>query len=170
MLPKFEAAIDSADHFCLDDEHVKVVVRAKYTHGKELKGTACVMVTEEDNFGYQRYRRESHADEKTDSALVKKTFILNGQETIEFNIKDELKFDRSDSNKYFDVKNVKIKAEVTETLTGLTQSAEKTVKIHKNTYEISTDLTNDALKRDSTIDVSVCQINFMNEIFTSGQK
>lgn len=79
----------------------------------------------------------------------------DGQESVEFDIQNDLKFDRSESNKYFDSKNFKIKAELTETLTGLSQCAEKTIKVHKETYDISTDLKNDAIKRDSTVSLSV---------------
>lgn len=158
VLPKFEVTVESPDHFCLDDENVQIVVRAKYTHGKPLKGTAVISVLEEDNFGYFRYRRESHANKTNDSILVEKTFTIDGQETVEFDIKNELKFDRSEANKYFDVKNFKIKADVTETLTGLSKTIVKAIKIHKNTYVINSDLTNDGLKRDSIVDVCVSKI------------
>lgn len=133
------------------------IIRAKYTHGKPLRGaTACVSISEEDNFGYFRYRRCSKAKPENDDKRVKKTVdIIDGSESVEFDIQNELKFDRSESNKYCDLKNFKIKTEVTETLTGLTQRAEKAIKVHKDAYDICTDLTNDALKRDSTIDLNV---------------
>lgn len=153
VLPKFSTSIESADHFCIEDEKVRVVVRAKYTHGKPLKGTAIVTVTEEDNFGYFRYRKESL--EKKEEHLVQKSFAIDGQETVELDIKNELKFDRNDDDPYSDVKKFKIKTQVTESLTGLQQSSEKSIKIHKRTYEVSTDLTNAAVKRESTIDISV---------------
>lgn len=156
VLPKFEAQIESDDHFTIDDQKVVAIIRAKYTHGKPLRGTAVVSISEEDNFGYFRYRRCSQIKkEDDDDTCVKKTIIIDGQESVEFDIQNDLKFDRNESNKYFDLKNFKIKAEVTETLTGLSQCAEKTIKVHKDTYDISTDLTNDALKRDSTVDLSV---------------
>lgn len=155
MLPKFEALIESPDHFTLNDGKVRIIVRAKYTHGKSLRGSATVSVTEEDNFGIFRYRRESQVNKPEDSSLVQRTFNIDGEETVEFDIEKELKYDRSESNQYFDVKNFKIKADVIESLTGLSQSAEKTIKIHKNTYNISTDLTSYDLKRDSTADVNV---------------
>lgn len=172
VLPKFEAVIESPDHFTLEDECVRAVIRAKYTHGKPLRGTAVVSISEEDNFGYFRYRKSSHAHKPDDNTLAKKTITIDGHETIEFNIKNELKFDRSESNKYFELKNFKIQAEITETLTGLSQTAEKTVKIHKDTYDISTDLTNAGLKRDTTIDlsVSVQKHNGSSIIFTDPQK
>lgn len=157
VLPKFEVKIDSPDHFTLDDEKVQVVIRAKYTHGKPLRGTAVVTVKEEDNFGTFRFRRVSHASIQNPSDhLVKKTVTIDGQETVEFNIKDELKFDRSDKNKYCDLQNFKIEVEVTETLTGLSQTAVKTVKVHKDSYKITTDLSYDSIKKDSSADVTVC--------------
>lgn len=165
VLPKFEVVIESADHFTLEDDKVQAIVRAKYTHGKDLRGTAVVSIFEEDNFGYFRYRRESHANKQEDHALAKKTIVIDGQDTIEFNIQNELKFDRSESNKYCDVKNFKIKAEVIETLTGLSQTTEKTVKVHKDSYDISTDLTNAGLKRDSTIDLNVCALLVLHIIY-----
>lgn len=159
VLPKFEATIESPDHFCIEDGKVRVVVGAKYTHGKPLKGTAIVTVTEEDllcdgrRSGYFRYRKESR--EKKQEQLVQKSFAIDGQETVEFDIKNELKFDRNDDDSFSDVKKFKIKVQVTESLTGLQQSTKKTIKIHKRTYEVSTDLTNAAVKRESTIDISV---------------
>lgn len=155
VLPKFEAIIESSDHFTLDDEKVRVVVRGKYTHGKPLKGSVTVTVEEEEPFGCFRYRRESHASKAEDNFLTKKTFNIDGQETIEFDIEKELKFDRSDKNRWENVRNFKIKADVTEGLTGLVQSAEKTVKVHLDTYDISTDLHASEAKRDSTIDLNV---------------
>lgn len=164
MLPKFEAVIESRDHFTLDDGKVRIVLRAKYTHGKPLRGSATVSITEEDNFGCFRYRRESQVNKPEDSSLVKRTFNIDGEETVEFDIEKELKFDRSERNQYYDVKNFKIKADVIESLTGLSQSAEKTIKVHKDTYNISTDLTNYDLKRDSTTEVNV-SFNIFDGVF-----
>lgn len=166
VLPKFEVRVESCDHFTIDDQKIHAIIRAKYTHGKPLRGTAVVSISEVDNFGYFRYARRCSQAKKPDDddTCVKKTAIIDGQESFEFDIQNELKFDRSESNKYFDLKNFKIKAEVTETLTGLSQCAEKTIKVHKNTYDITTDLTNDALKRDSTIDLSV-RFVFLNHFY-----
>lgn len=166
VLPKFEVKIESDDHFTIDDQKVVAIIRAKYTHGKPLRGTAVVSISEEDNFGYFRYRRGSKAkpEDAADDASVKKTIVIDGRESIEFDIQNDLKFDRSESNKYFELKNFKIKAEVTETLTGLSQCAEKTIKVHKDAYDISTDLTNDAIKRDSTIDLNVSLI-FLSQFY-----
>lgn len=154
VLPKFEAIIEGNDHFTLEDEKVIVSIGAKYTHGKPLRGKAIVTITEEDNFGYFRFRRESVASQE-ENTLVKKTVDIDGIETIEFNIKDELKYDCSERNRFFDVKNFRIDIEVTENMTGLMHTATKTVKVHKNTYDVSSDLTHAGIKRDSSVDVMV---------------
>lgn len=62
----------------------------------------------------------------------KKTIDVNGQTEIEFNIKNYLNFKSSE----FYV----IKAEATEYLTDLTQSTEKSIIIHENTYVVTTNL------------------------------
>lgn len=151
--------VESDDHFSIDDKTVNAIIRAKYTHGKPLRGTAVVSISEDDNFGCFRYRRHSPANKSggdDDDTCVKKTcVIIDGHETVEFDIQNELKFDRSERNKYSNSKRFKIKTEVTETLTGLSQSAEKTITVYKDSYDITTDLRSNALKRDSTVDLSV---------------
>lgn len=153
-MPKFEAIIESSDHFTLDDEKVRAVVRAKYTHGKPLRGSVTVSVSEEEAFGYFRYRRESQANQE-ENILSKKTFNIDGQETVEFDIKNELKFDRYEKTRWENVRNYKIKVDVTEGLTGLVQSIDKTVKVHLDSYDISTDLHSNEAKRDSILDLNV---------------
>lgn len=156
VLPKFEAIIESPDHFTLDDEKVRVLVQAKYTHGKPLRGSVTVSVTEEERFGYHRFRKLSHANkEDEDVILAMKTFNIDGQETVEFDIRKDLKFEPNEKTRWENVRNFKIKADVTEGLTGLVQSTDKTVKVHLDAYNISTDLHTNAPKRDSTLDINV---------------
>lgn len=157
VLPKFEVKVESDENFTIDDKNVCAIIRAKYTHGKPLRGTAVVSISEENHYGCFRFRRHTSANKADDDETgVKKTFIFDGQESVEFDIEKELKYDRNDGDNYYSrSKTFKIKAEVTETLTGLSQSAEKTITIHKDTYDITSDLRNDALKRDSTAALSV---------------
>lgn len=155
VLPKFEAIIESADHFTLDDEKIRAVIRAKYTHGKPLRGSVTVSVMEEESFGCFRRKISTVTKEDDDGSLVKKTFNIDGQETVEFDIAKELKFERNENNRWETLRNFKIKADVTEGLTGLVQSIDKTVKVHVDTYEITTDLLSNDAKRDSTIDINV---------------
>lgn len=152
VLPKFEIEIDSPENFTLADKTAYVIVRAKYTNGKPMRGTALVSI-EEDNFYYYCGRT---SDEN--KFLLQKTVIVDGQEKIEFDIENELKCDQMMKNKHFDVKYFKVKAEVTETLTGLSQSTEKSIQVHKETFKISSNLYDFRLKRDSTINVTVREV------------
>ncbi|XP_031622614.1 CD109 antigen-like, partial [Contarinia nasturtii] len=158
VLPKFETLIESSDSFTITDEKVRAVIRAKYTHGKPLRGLATVTVTEDDPFGNYYIRKpqsKKNKQDDDDNNLVKKSFNIDGEETIEFDIKNELKFDLTEKDKWLDVKNYKIKVEVTEGLTGLTQTTDKTIKIHKNTYQITTDLHTNGPKRDTPCDINI---------------
>lgn len=121
-----------------EDGKAHVVVRAKYTHGKPMRGTAVVAV----------YRICS------DQALVKKEVAINGQETIEFDIKKDLKFvENKDRTICYAVK-----AEVTECVTGLSQTCEMDIKVD-STHVITTNPKNYAkLKRGSTTNLTVCKI------------
>lgn len=143
----------SDDHFTINEHKVRATIQAKYTHGKPLRGTVVVSISDRENPGCFIYREHRSDD---DEMCIRKTIPIDGQGSVEFDIQNELKFDRSENNKYFDWKNFTLQAEVTETLTGLSQSAEKSIKIHKNTYNITTDLsTMYRLNRDSSVDMTV---------------
>lgn len=149
VLPKFEVFIDSADHFVLEDKKVTAVIRAKYTDGQLLKANVTVTIEEEITAG------PVFGNKKIPLSLspAKKTLDVSGHKTIEFDIANDLNFCHQaitpiDSN-YI------IKVEATEILSGTTQSTEKTVRIHNNTYVISTDLSNRSLKQDSTVKAKV---------------
>lgn len=167
MLPKFEVAIESTDHFSLEDENVQAVIRAKYTHGQPMRGTAVMSITETGlitpgswgSFSSYSLTQPINVGE-TERALVKKTIVFDGRETIQFNIQDELNFHRGESSIQFNKRVYIIKAEITETLTGLSKSAEKTITVHQNTYKITTDLMNKTLQQDSTANVKVDFIKF----------
>lgn len=143
--------IESDDYFTLDDENVQIILRAKYMHGLPMKGTAIVSISEKI-FGYN-------------FPLAKKTVVLDGRETIEFNIQDELKLHRGESSHFIEMV-YEIKAEITETITGITKFAEKTITITENAYKITTDLTNKTLKQDSTANVTVGFINNIQHLFS----
>lgn len=145
-MPKFEIGFDSQDEFMFDDKKASVVVRAKYTHGKPMKGTVVIEVN----------KRHYYYEPK--EAIVKKTVPINGRATIEIDIKNELKFDvRSDSG-FYDVK-----AKVTENLTGLSGSCEMTIKVF-STYVIRTNPGTDVkFKQDSTASLTVC--SFIDYLF-----
>ena len=153
-MPKFEVAIEAPDHFTFQDEMVKIVVRAKYTHGKPVRGTVVISV----------YGENMDRFDQSNLALATKTIVMDGREFIEFDMKNEIKLDKS---KWFGDGRLKFKAEFTETLTGLTQSTEKTVKIYKNAYVITTNLDHKILKPDTKVDVTVRE-SFLIWIYHTG--
>lgn len=108
VLPKFEIAINSPRDFMPEDKKAHVVVYAKYTHGKPLKGKVDVEVG-----GY------------------KKSVAINGQEKIEFDIEKDLKYDQKEG-----YKNYRVFARVIEDLTGLFQEDYTCITIN-DTYVIS---------------------------------
>lgn len=137
MLPKFEVGIDSPDDFTLADKTAHVIVRAKYTNGKPLRGTAVVTVKKYKYLHYPGLKNPVyHPNWKNQEDLLEKTVLVDGQETVEFDIENELKCNEMKTKEYFNVKHFNIKLEVTETLTGLSQSTEKAIKVHKDTYNI----------------------------------
>lgn len=155
VLPKFEVSIESPHHFSVAGKILYADIRAKYTYGKPLKGKAMVSVTEEDNWGCFGYRCMPNDNDANSNALIRKAIDLDGIGHIEFDIEKELKQDDNERNQYYGARKFKIKAEVVETLTGLSQIAEKTVSIHTNSYNVAVDLDRSCLKRDSTIDMTV---------------
>lgn len=151
VLPTFEVQIDSSDEFTLEDESVRAIIRAKYTDGKALRGTATVAIIEES---YEYDRSASQSDE-SDEPLAAKTIALDGRGLIEFDIKNELKLDRNELSEFFYSRDFIVMTEVTETLTGLSQSAVKLITIHKDSYDINIDYSYVGPKRDRKINVTV---------------
>lgn len=142
MLPKFDIGIDSPDGFMADDNKLRLVVRANYTHGKPMKGTVVVEVERLFHL---------YSDGRRDTVPAKKTVPINGQEKVEFDVKKELKFD---DRRYF--KSYYVKAEVTENLTGLSRSCEMTIDVEKS-YVIRTNPENNVkFKQGSTAGLTVC--------------
>lgn len=78
MRPKFGVAIESPDHFTLQDKTIGIVVRAKYTHGKPVRGKAVVSV---DVNVYSQN-------------LAKKILNMDSREIIKFDSKNDLKLSR----------------------------------------------------------------------------
>lgn len=75
VLPKFEVKVESNDDFAIDDKNVCAIIRAKYTHGKPLRGTAVVSISEEDNYGCFRYRRHTPANQANEDETCAKKNI-----------------------------------------------------------------------------------------------
>lgn len=123
--------MDSPGIFMPEDEKAHVVVRANYTHGMPMKATVLITI----------------------NGLIEKTVTINGEETIEFDIKKELKFGKNSGSKRYTVN-----ATVTENLTGLFQSCETWIEI-ATAYDIRTNRENhEKFERGTTANMTVCTI------------
>ncbi|XP_055314135.1 CD109 antigen-like [Sitodiplosis mosellana] len=132
VLPKFKIEIESPGVFMPEDEKAHVVVRAFYTHGMPMKGTVDIAVKEYDD------------------PVMEKSVTINGQETIEFDIKNELQFNHTQGWKCY-----KMEAKVTEDLTGLIQSCKTNIEI-ETSYDIYTNLkTYVKLEQGTTANITI---------------
>lgn len=123
-------SIESPRIFTLKDEKVQAVIRAKYSHGKLVRGFATVTITT----NIQHPSTYSEQWKKKKYVVAKKLLNFEGQETIEFGIKNELKLDKSFLWKE---EILKIEAEIIDDSTGLVQTGDRLVIISKNTHEIN---------------------------------
>lgn len=157
VLPKFNAAMESSTNYSLDDKKVSFVIRAKYTNGKPLKGKVIITVSEKQivrkGFG-------CHQWDSSSQNLVKRSLNIVGSADIELDMVKDLKFDHWETNKDFKEKIFEINVEVTEHLTGLSQTAKETIKIHKSKYIINVDLKRNFLLRESVHNALVRLICF----------
>lgn len=134
VLPKFKIWIESPDTFMPEDKKAHVVVHAKYTHGKPLKGKVDIEV-----------------------GGCKKSVAINGQVKIEFDIEKELKYDQKEG-----YKNYRVFATVIEDLTGLFQEDYTSITIN-DTYVISAEPQSYVkFKQGSTGSLTVRKILYIN--------
>lgn len=127
--------VEASKHFSLHDEKIQVIVRGKYTHGNPVRGKAVVSVLEDDQYGCFFIRQ----DATKQKSLLEQTIDVDGSRTVEFSIADlKLSFGDGMFNRY---KEYKIQAEMTEELTGCSQSAKSiSVQVHRDRYEIKSNL------------------------------
>ncbi|XP_017029366.1 thioester-containing protein 1 allele S3-like [Drosophila kikkawai] len=111
VLPKFEVIIDTAKDVLLADEVVKATIRAKYTHGKPVKGKATISMEPTSLYYHPK---------------VGKTIDLDGKGHVEFKV-DSRRLE------YYE----KIFATVTEELTGKQINSTATVHLHRKPYQIT---------------------------------
>lgn len=121
--PKFQVTIDSPTDFSAKDGKIRAIIRSKYTYGKLVKGQATVSMTPNGDFneGLQ-------------------TVAIDGKGTVEFDIQKDLNVHFSEyrkSNQFV------MTATVVEELTGLNQTASKSITIHQSRYKV------DIINRDS---------------------
>lgn len=98
--------IDSPDHFAIQDQRIRIIIRSKYTYGKNVRGKAIVSIdvtslyeTDESNF------------------VVIKTVPINGKASVEFDLEREV---RVKFRKYITEQAYNLRAMVVEEFTGRT--------------------------------------------------
>ena len=122
VLPKYEVTVDSPAHVSFKDGKIRATVRAKYTYGKLVKGTATVSAFPVLwHGGIQPFIQDN---------IVRKVVKVDGKGTVEFDIKDELKIDGEYE------RNVQIEAIFEEELTGRRQNGSTKITVHKFNYKM----------------------------------
>lgn len=138
--PKLKLSIDSRSMFTEEDGKVCATVIGKDRHGKPLKGTASVSVFND------RW-----------ALLIKKKITIDGQQKIEFDIRNKINFvPKGDHSLHSAIKNYRIRADVIETATGLSQSIEKPITIHEKIYKVTANINKRELLRGTTRTITVC--------------
>lgn len=150
VLPKFEVTVEASKHYSLHDENIQVIVRGKYTHGNPVRGKAVVSVLEDDQYGCFFIRQ----DATKQKSLLEKTVDVDGSRTVELSIAElKLSFGDGMFNRY---KEFKIQAEMTEELTGCSQSAKSiTVQVHRDRYEIKSNFLELTMKPEHKVTAKV---------------
>lgn len=130
--------IDSAEHFTLKDGKINAIINANYTYGKKLRGKAIISVKDTYKFGgggcfgfgqgagggrnrslFGSKRPNEDGNNDQESSLVSRTIDIDGRAAVDFDIKNELKFDIDQENsKFHDSKDFLITVKVVEDLTG----------------------------------------------------
>lgn len=121
VLPKFHVTIDTAKHQVYKDEKLRVVIGSKYTFGKPVKGEATISVFPKIYGSFQPL---------ISNLITRKVIQIDGKGTVEFDIKDELNF-----NKNYE-QTIQIEAVVEEEPSGRKQNTTYEVTLHKSKYRI----------------------------------
>ncbi|XP_055599444.1 thioester-containing protein 1 allele R1-like isoform X26 [Uranotaenia lowii] len=121
VLPKYEVTIESPGITTLKDGKVRVIVRAKYTYGKPVKGEATVSAYPDFRFHYvQPFEKD---------VITRKTIPIDGKGSTEFDLVDEINL----SGDY--TREIVVEAVVEEELTGRKQNATTKIKIYDRRYK-----------------------------------
>lgn len=136
--PKLDLVIDSKYEFTMEEEKVSATLIGKDVHGNPLKGTVTVAIFSD-----------------TRIPLKKKKLEINGQSAFDFDIKKEIHFVPT-GKQHLHFKLYRIKADVIETSTGLSQSIEKTICINEKIYKVTADVDKSVLYRGATVTTKVC--------------
>jgi CD109 antigen len=116
VLPRFSVSIQTPLHVVKTDGVIQLTIKAYYTYGKSVEGTAKIKAS--------RYTNS-----------LEKVLKMNGEGQVEFSfeeINDFLKFDQYDTQK-----NLKFTVNFEDALTGETATDSVTVTVHKFKYYVS---------------------------------
>lgn len=119
-MPKFEVIVTAPKDATYSDSLVRIAIKAKYTYGQNVKGTASFSVVSSGSL----------------MPVVERSVELNGSGFVEFQM-SEFKANVKDFENTFDVKVL-----VTETLTGNVMEDTTELFIRKTKFVV-TDLDND---------------------------
>lgn len=136
--PELDLNIDSKYEFTMEDEKVYGTLIGKNVHGNPLKGSATVSIFSDNRI-----------------PLKKKKFTFDGEQAIDFDIKKEIHFVPT-GHQQLHFKLYRIKADVIETSTGLSQSIEKNICINEKIYKVTVDIDKSLLHHGTSITSKVC--------------
>jgi len=122
VLPKFEVSVSSDSYLTFKDDSLKVTVNAKYTYGKNVKGNATITVKKSNSWG--------------GDSTSKKTAVIDGKKTIEFDLQKDLKLTRDE----YSTRELEIEVKVVEDLTGNEQIGKSTTSVYRNRHTIEVSL------------------------------
>ncbi|XP_055641122.1 thioester-containing protein 1 allele R1-like isoform X6 [Toxorhynchites rutilus septentrionalis] len=122
VLPKFEVSVESPGITTFKDGSVKVIVRAKYTYGKPVKGEATVSAYPDFRFHYvQPFERD---------VITRKTVPIDGKGSVQFDLRSEIKLEGDYT------RDIVVEAIVEEELTGRKQNTTAKFTIHDKRYKM----------------------------------
>ncbi|XP_055684023.1 thioester-containing protein 1 allele R1-like isoform X3 [Lutzomyia longipalpis] len=121
VLPKFEVTIDAPQFATFKDGKLRFTVRSKYTYGKPVKGEATISVYPRFFGSYQPFVQD---------LISRKVAKIDGKASVEFDIKDELKFMEDWQ------RDITVEAIVEEELTNRKQNTSRTVTLYRTRYEV----------------------------------
>ncbi|KAL7293106.1 hypothetical protein TKK_0013261 [Trichogramma kaykai] len=120
VLPKFEVTIDSALHATFKQGKISVVVHAKYTYGKPVKGEATITAFPDIY---------SPVLQPVYQSPIRKIVKIEGKTTVDFDIVEDLRVTDDDYRR-----PVVIEVAVEEAVTGRRQNNSMQITLHKHKY------------------------------------
>ncbi|KAJ8680026.1 hypothetical protein QAD02_015813 [Eretmocerus hayati] len=122
VLPKFEVTIDSSPHATFKEGKIAVIVHAKYTYGKPVKGEATITAFPDIY---------SPVLQPVFQEPIRKIVKIDGKAVVDFDIVDDLRVTDDDYRR-----PVVIEVAVEEAVTGRRQNASLQITLHKHKYSM----------------------------------